>query len=246
MTIQEFAKLCGSSAQTLRYYDRIGLLKPSRIDDWTRYRYYEKEQARDFVKIKNLQLADFSIAEIKALLRESDETILRAFDKKLAAQREKLAQIQKIQAAYREESMSMEEKISAIAAFLTGEISAEELKRRRPELDVDDIRECGAEISAFRVEDFELRREWRGFASFSEVVKELPSFREGGNYALIAATAESLAEGEQEQIIRLLLTEGAGRVPQKRDKKQRAQFHVVVLDAPDRKNLLLLLEKKGS
>ena len=31
MTIKDFAALCGCSTQTLRYYDRIGLLKPSRV-----------------------------------------------------------------------------------------------------------------------------------------------------------------------------------------------------------------------
>jgi len=33
MTILEFARLCGTSTQTLRYYDRIELLKPSRVDN---------------------------------------------------------------------------------------------------------------------------------------------------------------------------------------------------------------------
>ena len=32
MTIKDFAALCGCSTQTLRDYDRIGLLKPSRVD----------------------------------------------------------------------------------------------------------------------------------------------------------------------------------------------------------------------
>ena len=61
MTIKQFAQLCSCNAQTLRYYDRIGLLKPAQVDSWTGYRYYEEKQAVDFVKIKNLQLADFSI-----------------------------------------------------------------------------------------------------------------------------------------------------------------------------------------
>ena len=55
ITIQGFAKLCGCNTQTLRYYDRIGLLKPAKVDEWTGYRYYEEEQALLFVKIKNLQ-----------------------------------------------------------------------------------------------------------------------------------------------------------------------------------------------
>ena len=67
ITIQGFARLCGCNTQTLRYYDRIGLLTPAKVDQWTGYRYYEEEQAMMFVKIKNLQQADFSIEEIKGL-----------------------------------------------------------------------------------------------------------------------------------------------------------------------------------
>ena len=54
MTIKEFAKLCGCNSQTLRYYDRIDLLKPVEVDQWSGYRFYEEAQALDFVKIKNL------------------------------------------------------------------------------------------------------------------------------------------------------------------------------------------------
>ena len=54
MTIKEFANLCGCSTQTLRYYDKIDLLKPVKVDPWSGYRYYTKSQAIDFVKIKNL------------------------------------------------------------------------------------------------------------------------------------------------------------------------------------------------
>ena len=118
MTILEFARLCGTSTQTLRYYDRIDLLKPRRVDSWTGYRYYEKEQAADFVKIKNLQLADFSIAEIKALLPASSEEITRAFDAKIAAEQEKLAKILKIQESYRKEAMTIDSKINAIQIVL--------------------------------------------------------------------------------------------------------------------------------
>ena len=38
-SISELSKLAGVSTRTLRYYDEIGLLKPSRISD-TGYRYY--------------------------------------------------------------------------------------------------------------------------------------------------------------------------------------------------------------
>ena len=61
MTIKQFAALCGCSTQTLRYYDKVELLKPVEVDFWTGYRYYEEEQALVFVKIKHLQKAGFTI-----------------------------------------------------------------------------------------------------------------------------------------------------------------------------------------
>ena len=35
MTIKEFSNLCGCNPQTIRYYDRMNLLKPVKVDDWT-------------------------------------------------------------------------------------------------------------------------------------------------------------------------------------------------------------------
>ncbi len=114
MTIKEFAKLCNCNPQTLRYYDKEDLLKPNAVDSWTGYRYYSKEQAIDFVKIKNLQEADFSIKEIKELLMQSDEEIYQAFDKKIEEQFAKLEKIRKIQTTYLSEKHSMEAKIRKI------------------------------------------------------------------------------------------------------------------------------------
>ena len=87
ITIQGFARLCGCNAQTLRYYDRIGLLTPAKVDEWTGYRYYEEEQALLFVKIKNLQQADFSIEEIRMLLPGNDDLLAAAFERKIEEQR---------------------------------------------------------------------------------------------------------------------------------------------------------------
>jgi DNA-binding transcriptional MerR regulator len=61
MTIKEFASLCNCNTQTLRYYDKIDLLRPVKVDQWSGYRYYEESHAIDFIKIKNLQAADFTI-----------------------------------------------------------------------------------------------------------------------------------------------------------------------------------------
>lgn len=118
MTIKQFAALCSCNTQTLRYYDKIGLLKPARVDPWSGYRYYDREQGMDFVKIKNLQAADFSIEEIRLLLNQSDRQVYEAFNRKIQQQEAKLAKIREIQQAYLTEKNSMETLIQGISDFL--------------------------------------------------------------------------------------------------------------------------------
>ena len=77
MTIKEFSRLCGCNPQTLRYYDHVDLLKPVKVDSWTGYRYYDEDQALQYVKIKNLQMTGFSIDEIRGLLDADNDTISR-------------------------------------------------------------------------------------------------------------------------------------------------------------------------
>ena len=123
MTIKEFANICRCNAQTLRYYDRIGLLKPARVDQWTGYRHYEAAQALDFVKIKNLQAADFSIEEIRTLLTRPDEAVYAAFEEKIAAQEEKLARIRAIQQTYLREKDTMNEIVQSLSAFVLRQLT---------------------------------------------------------------------------------------------------------------------------
>ena len=121
ITIQGFAKLCGCNAQTLRFYDRIGLLTPSKVDSWSGYRYYEEEQAIRFVKIKNLQRADFSIEEIKTLLEADDDSLMQAFERKLEEQQKKLEQIREIRQSYLREKMDMQKMVQELACFMEGQ-----------------------------------------------------------------------------------------------------------------------------
>ncbi len=118
MTIKEFASLCRCNTQTLRYYDKIDLLKPVKVDQWSGYRYYEDRQAIDFVKIKNLQAADFSIAEIKDLLTKSDQQVYAAFEEKIAKTQQKLEQIWEIQRTYLTEKNNMETMIKDLCGYL--------------------------------------------------------------------------------------------------------------------------------
>ena len=62
--IGEFSKMVDLPVRTLRYYDEIGLLNPSYIDDFTGYRYYTDKNIIDCELIKLLKSLDFTLEEI--------------------------------------------------------------------------------------------------------------------------------------------------------------------------------------
>ena len=102
ITIKKFAGLCGCTAETLRYYDRIDLLKPAMINRETGYRYYREEQLKDYNRIRELQTAGFLIDEIKRLQDLSDQEISVAIDRKILEQYQKLVCAKNIRDLYRE------------------------------------------------------------------------------------------------------------------------------------------------
>jgi DNA-binding transcriptional MerR regulator/effector-binding domain-containing protein len=63
--IGEVAKIKNIDAQTLRYYDKLGILSPEIIDESNQYRYYNVEQFMDVDCIKFCKMIGFSLEEIK-------------------------------------------------------------------------------------------------------------------------------------------------------------------------------------
>ena len=64
-TISDFAKMTGVSTDTLRYYDKINLFKPTNIDSKTGYRYYTLKEFEEIGEIQTLQKLGVSLKEIK-------------------------------------------------------------------------------------------------------------------------------------------------------------------------------------
>ncbi|MGL4653413.1 MerR family transcriptional regulator [Cetobacterium sp.] len=79
-SIGETAKLNNITIQTLRHYDKEGLLKPSYIDENTKYRYYSIDQFLQIDFIKRCKALGFSLDKIKCLLHEENslENILES------------------------------------------------------------------------------------------------------------------------------------------------------------------------
>ena len=81
--IGDFSRLTQVTIRMLRYYDEMGLLKPSQIDPRTNYRMYSVEQIPTLNKIIYLRDSGFNVAEIAiALNNGEDNFIAEQLDKK--------------------------------------------------------------------------------------------------------------------------------------------------------------------
>lgn len=69
LKIGEIAKITGTAVSALRYYEEIGLLKPT-TKSGAKYRYYKKEDVTFIAFIKKAQNIGFSLDEIKLILSE--------------------------------------------------------------------------------------------------------------------------------------------------------------------------------
>ena len=90
--IGETASLMGITTQTLRFYDKIGLVKPIKIDPRTGYRYYAYERFHFIDRIKYLQSLGMPLDDIKeVMLSKKVERLLPFLDqqKKVLEEEEK-------------------------------------------------------------------------------------------------------------------------------------------------------------
>lgn len=96
LLIKEFSLLCQVTVKTLRHYEKIRLLLPAEVDEWTGYRYYDVRQMQTMVNIRRLKNIGFSLEEIRELM--TDGTLspsIGLLQEKMDACRNELAQLQK-------------------------------------------------------------------------------------------------------------------------------------------------------
>ncbi len=92
-SIGEAAKTVNMTRETLRHYDRIGLVKPSQKDKWTNYRYYTEQDIVLLHTVHALQQMDLPLKKIKEVLEYDDlqkiidfmEEAEKKADKKIAS-----------------------------------------------------------------------------------------------------------------------------------------------------------------
>lgn len=83
-SIGEVSKICHISKKALRFYDEIGLISPSKVDE-NQYRYYTHGQLLLVPVIKYYKQMGFKLEEIRAFLSGSSyERLTRQFMEKIA------------------------------------------------------------------------------------------------------------------------------------------------------------------
>lgn len=104
-SIKQAAKIVNMTSETLRYYDRIGLVIPCYKDESSGYRYYSEQELIRLQTIGLLKYMDLSLTEIKDILQLNDLSEIIALLKRAEKNTEqKIAQLQyaksKIKRAY--------------------------------------------------------------------------------------------------------------------------------------------------
>jgi DNA-binding transcriptional MerR regulator len=90
--IGEFSKLGQVSTRMLRHYDKLGLLVPEHVDQWTDYRYYTIQQLPRLHRIIALKEIGLSLKQIAELLDEDNELPAEQLRGMLLLKRRELAQ----------------------------------------------------------------------------------------------------------------------------------------------------------
>ncbi len=85
LKIGEFSKLTKTTIKALRYYDKLGLLKPAFTDSTTLYRYYTEEQIQTAQRIQKFKDVGMSCEKIQQILESGADTkkILNSHKKEL-------------------------------------------------------------------------------------------------------------------------------------------------------------------
>lgn len=93
-TVQQLADLAGVSARTLRWYDKVGLLCPTRAENG--YRVYDEAATDRLQQILFYRALGFQLSEIKPLLKEAQSDRLAALCRQRQALQTQLHTTQKL------------------------------------------------------------------------------------------------------------------------------------------------------
>jgi DNA-binding transcriptional MerR regulator len=67
-SIGQFSKINRVTTKALRHYEKVGILLPEKVDEWTGYRYYSSKQLPRLSQIITLKQMGMSLTDIKEIL----------------------------------------------------------------------------------------------------------------------------------------------------------------------------------
>jgi DNA-binding transcriptional MerR regulator len=73
ISIGQMGRLSGLTVKALRYYDRVGLLRPAVVDETTAFRYYSHDQVATARLVGGLRALDVPLDDIRRSLESSDQ-----------------------------------------------------------------------------------------------------------------------------------------------------------------------------
>lgn len=181
-SIQELSRLSGVTTRTLRWYDQIGLLKPSRVAE-SGYRYYGRAEVDRLQDILYYRALGVGLAQIKECLDDPSFNRLAALRSHLAAleaERERLEKLIRsvkdtIGAEERNEIMSDEQKFEAFkkrAVAHNEEAYGAEIRAKYGDKEVD---EANAAVMNLTQEQY---REWKDLGQ--EIQEQLEAAVQAG------------------------------------------------------------------
>jgi len=113
-SIGEAAKAVNMTSETLRHYDRAGLVQPGRKDKWTNYRYYTEQDIILLNTVRALRQMDLPLKKIKEVLAYDDlQRIIDFMDEAERRADEKIASIQYAKARIQSAKRDYEKKLQA-------------------------------------------------------------------------------------------------------------------------------------
>ncbi|GGA81461.1 MerR family transcriptional regulator [Ornithinibacillus halotolerans] len=161
-TVNKLAKISGVSGRTLRYYDKIGLLKPARVNS-SGYRIYGQKEVDLLQQILFYRELEVSLEDIKEIIHQPD------FDRKLALKnhyeelKDKRARLDKIMATVEKTIASIEggnpmqdkDKFEGFKEKLINENEKKYGKENREKYGDDTVEASNAKLRGMSQEDYD-------------------------------------------------------------------------------------------
>lgn len=115
--IGEVAALVGMSSESIRYYEREGIISPER-NPLSGYRYYSAWGINVLIKARSYRQAGFSMEEVVSIMNGFDtDTVLDRLASKQAELHQSIMHLAKLMYQLKEDAARMEETADAIGSF---------------------------------------------------------------------------------------------------------------------------------